>query len=294
MYLLCYYFKLFGNGPIGFKFVKNSKDSRLVFHYSKIGVLHNVISSAVLSIVVFLYYYDGFELILGFLNYELIITAFGSVLILLIFSYKSRDLISITDQINMITSQKLIGETIVINNAFIIIFTLAIDILINYYRWNYFSTHLSFSKNFVRILVKFWCKSVINSVLLQFSVLLHLIKKYIESINNNIVDVLKHNNRLLHTRYINILSIRLKFHKLMESHGILCDLSQEISNYYSLQLLFCIAIIFTCATKNLYIFLKHLILLNEFNRPGFFQNFILIFSLFLLTTRVTAVLNEVF
>lgn len=86
--------------------------------------------------------------------------------------------------------------------------------------------------------------------------------------------------------------------QLRNIHRNLCDISEDVSNFYSVPILFCFALIFGLLVYYGYYFILPLLLTEELLEVAIFVNtafmiILLICPVFLLTTRITKVTSEV-
>lgn len=294
-----YYFKIFGNPPISLKVVRlnGANYPRWVFSHSMIGDLYNIILNFILfvaSITIF-YCTNHKTKILSWLKITEIIAGFAVFLILLRFHIQPKDLIPVINQLNNI-NQYIDVESVVIKTFFNIIFInafqfLKISIMNIFYREGHSNFFPILRTGFITS-TNIFNHLIIRAVFMQCTFMLKLIENCIAFINSemmNLLDesILEPNNIFLNT------SVLSKIQKYMHLHGLLYDLSQKLSNYYSLTLMLSTIYTFFTTIRVLYYFLEILMVTDTFHVPNILQAFLFILPLFWLTTRVTAVTNEV-
>lgn len=290
---LFYYFKIFGNGFISFKFIKNDQtnDSHWEFVYSKFGNLYNIILSFFLSAVSIIWYadyvYDYNSKTVStidvwkFIHVIYLISMFGIVVVLFSLSIKAKEYISIINKFNFLNQYSNI-EPIIKKNFTIVIVALPLKLL----QIAYNSRHMLMYgvPTFFAMILMFFNFSIfffLNSVLMHFSFQLQLVKNCLKSINNDLDDMLKRND---FSRDIN---------KYIDVYSFLSDLARELSCYYSLPLLASVGIIFMSTLVISYLSLQLLFVGDLFGFAMIIHSYILIYPLFFVTTNVTAILNQV-
>lgn len=179
-------------------------------------------------------------------------------------------------------------------NGIIIIIILLVQFLKMSLCWDSFTTDLSqMTRLGMRILMDFWTDSMMTSFLMHLSFLLQLIEKCVGIIENTVTDLPNHDCFDCDIRHKNYSVSKMKLNKCIELYSYACDLHHDLSYYYSPSMLLWIIIIFTLSLVFLYTFVQLWLISNVFSECVLFQMFILIFPLFWLTTRVSALLNEV-
>lgn len=118
------------------------------------------------------------------------------------------------------------------------------------------------------------CVVLINTKMMEPSV----------TINENIPCVIGFSNKL---------AINRKVEKSLDTYIILIELQQELANFYSLPLLLSIIVIFNFSLSRSYYFFQDLVVENYFAIAIFVEIISWSNPLFWITSRVTAILNEV-
>lgn len=291
-----YYFKIFGSGPISFKSTNGSRNNNVqwIFNHSKDGILYNIIIlTMLLSVRCILLYQSHSTGMNKWLNNVIFFSYFCIVLVLLKFFIERRKFDSIMDKLNFIHQyDKKLVKKAVMKNVFTTMILLTIDLLaLSYYHTKYSSIFVTIGV-FLSIL---WVHQILFSVFIQFSFFLDLIENCMKSINNEMINMLKCNNNILYNIQSSTNSrVIVKLHQCVNMYSFLCDLSQELSSYYSFPLLMCVTVIFTRLLTFSYVFLQALIIKNSFQQRFLISVSIVICLLFLITKRVTAIQNEVY
>lgn len=236
-------FKVFGIAPISYDYVwDNAKNSHnLIFKTSWIARVYNVA-------LIFYFIPTGFIAVMNYKNnfvdhnpqqkliYTVLLFLFGTsnIFILIAFVFQHNEMKSIANKIiklqELTTKSHLPNKklyTFFIVNYFI---SYLINIFILFYR---FKTQVVF--------VTFFYISIYRVLFLlaQYSLLLKMIKDFFKSINDDLNDILlKQPICVLDTFNLNV-----KIDKLMHSHKCLCDVSRDISSFYSFSMM--------CATLNI-------------------------------------------
>lgn len=259
-YLNCY-FRIFGHAPIGLKCFKLNQSSnfRCVFIQSLIGKQYNILLTLLLIILsITHYYFDAYcrdseskSKLQNLFQTSRLISVLGTVSVILKFSIQLKELHAILNKLCSISEFNV--EPVIMKNFLVIVSTNIIQLLrITFFWWNPYSIHYySFiSEHKIAFFLEIFTKIFIDSVLMQYSLTLQLIESSIEFLNNHMIETLKSSNIAYD------INLRIKFEKYSKLHGLLCDTSHELSNYYSLPLLLLIMITFNSVLRNSYWFIQ--------------------------------------
>lgn len=290
---LFYFFKIFGILTISYDFVwKNDTKSRsLVFKFSRIGIVYNIILTTFLIVL------DGYNFFVlkPKVNYMVetkqeillndigaLLRVLGTVFILIIFSFKHSKMVSIANKINLvrslsekpvITEKKLFG--FYVGNfiaVFLILFT------INYYIYKVVTIHL------IRIFI-------VSSLLVQYTFVLKMIKDFYKFINDSLQELLLKRS----CWNLDDIKLGLKIDKLMYMYSCLCNLSQELSDFYSLPMIFATFHLYLYLLSRSYYYIKSAFISGSYlkNWKIFFDVYLVTLSLTILVVNVTNTIKEV-
>lgn len=142
-----------------------------------------------------------------------------------------------------------------------------------------------------------FCIFIIDIVLIQYSIILKLIKHFFQMINENLLYVTKKSLLPIDIQAISVPKLEMKLDHLMKLHHLVTVLSQDISNFYSLPMLFCTFNIFIDLLVCSYTVIKELIFSNNLYVANNILNlshiYFNILSLSTLTINVTETIQEV-
>lgn len=248
-----FFFKLLGLAPVSYDHVWSDakKSWILVFKTSKVGIIYNAALVCCLTPLdirnaILVSEQDvslkGYKDTLIFTLYGFLFS-FGNVFTLIVFIFQHAKIVSIANKISEL--RELILENNTTKHEFFSF--LFLNFLLSFY---------------VVILASFFLKEIdkidalalylnvfVNFFLfIQYIYILKLIKSLFESINNTL------NNQLLKNDELN---------KLMHSYSFLCDVSQKISNFYSLPLIWSISNIFYLLLWTTYSVIQSLYISNH-------------------------------
>lgn len=132
---------------------------------------------------------------------------------------------------------------------------------------------------------------LVSYVLLQYSVILDLIKHYFKFLNDNLCQILRQTIWARKTESIHETNLISKFNQLMLLHDLLSRVSKKLSSYYSLSVLLCAFNIFAMTLLSVFIASSELLILNQ---PLVIHNFfdlyysgMMVLSLIILSISVT-------
>ncbi|NP_001177697.1 gustatory receptor 23 [Nasonia vitripennis] len=242
---LFYFYKIFGVAPMTLDSTKN-RPSDVSFAYSKFGILYNLF---LVILTIFAFYQCAilvhFDVSVGmdfqrFVNTtHLIFFVFTTLIVLIIFCVRQERAVALANRLSSIYYlNKNIKLSAILPSIKGIVSMTFITTIMWLVTTPYDDAHLL--TYYVAIsLYNF----VINSVFLQYSVLLKLLYHLYRSLNTDLRSLLesldiaiemdRHSNN-----EIKLTSGRLK--RLREIHMLLCHLSGDVADFYSLPIFFCI------------------------------------------------------
>lgn len=142
-----------------------------------------------------------------------------------------------------------------------------------------------------------FCIFIIDIVLIQYSIILKLIKHFYQIINENLLYLTKGCVWPLDIQIIYVSKLGMKLDHLMQLHHLVTELSQEISEFYSLPMLLCTFNIFIDLLVCSYTVIKELIFSNSMlianNVLNITHIYFNIISFSTLTINVTETIQEV-
>lgn len=288
-----YFFKAIGLATVSYSHVwsDTKKSWILVFKHSRIGIIYNIaliiclIPLDVINVIL-IYKEDIFlqnhQEILVFTLYGFLFS-FGNVFTLIVFIFQHDKMTSIANKIYKL--RELTNENDLTKNKFFSI--LFVNSLISFIMVNLPS--VLFQK-----VILIYCMalsfniSVTFYLLIQYILVLELIKGFFKSINDTL------NDESFQTAELN-LSLRLE--KLMFLYTCVCDVSQEISDFYSLPLIWALLNIFYILLWTAYNVIQSLFIFNQSPDVYFFYNlnyiYLCIFLLPAFVVNVTETIKEV-
>ncbi|OXU27795.1 hypothetical protein TSAR_011298 [Trichomalopsis sarcophagae] len=242
---LFYFYKIFGVAPMILDSTKN-RPSDVSFAYSKFGILYNLF---LVILTIFAFYQCAilahFEVSVGmdfqrFVNTtHLIFFVFTTLIVLIIFCVRQERAVALANRLTSIyyLNKNIKLSTILPSIKGIVLMTFATTIL-------WLATTPSDDAHLLTYFVEISLYHfVINSVFLQYSVLLKFLYHLYRSLNTNMrsllesLDIAIEMNRHSDNE-IKLTSGRLK--RLREIHMLLCHLSGDVADFYSLPIFFCI------------------------------------------------------
>lgn len=298
--ILYYFFKFFGSATMSYEIINRGRqrNSDLV-NLSKIGQLQNILFSILFISLTIIY--DGYidrnsvdvSKTMKYIHVNFILSSFAIGFTILRPSFKQKEVLSIMKKF-IIISQNLILDQLIRKKFYIVTFA----VIIQSFRtislvWRLLSRQALISSIGFLIFLDLYLDCVINSVLLELSFLLQLIENCIQCVNNDMIDERRFNFFSCDTRSLKNWSLRLKVKKYSDFYRYISNLSQELSDYYSLPVLLLITVVFMITLTFLYMFLQVLMVADSFNESYLLKILILIYPLFWLTVRVTALIKEV-
>lgn len=230
-----YFFKIFGIATISYDHVWSSKQNRwiLFFKSSWIEIIYNIVLLCILTPIMFVhldFFYEN--KIFGASHRETVIYIasallfmFGTIITLVFFIFQHANIKSVANKI--IRLKNLTKENWVLNKLLFTFF------LVNYLT-SFSVIILLFSSSnrapifyIIGIYISFY---EILFLMTQYTLILKIIKDFFKFLNNELNEVLLKQPHLT----IESLELCLKIDKLMHFYSCLCDVSEDISNLYSL------------------------------------------------------------
>ncbi|NP_001177445.1 gustatory receptor 25 [Nasonia vitripennis] len=262
-----YYFKLVGLSCVSF-----SSKSRLdiCFLTSKLGALYNVILALLITCFNYYVVLIVVKVSFGSLHFDraidfgrVCLAVISSVFILITYCFKRKKATIILNRINTIAelsvnlrSNGKSGHDGLCKPAKRIFFVFLVTWLVliavtpklKFYALLYFAAQYS-------------CEMVIMCMLVQYSMLLSILKQLFETINARFTISSEANFQVRrfsqHRSNEFGLEVKLnRFSYLRELHLSLCEVAEDLSQFYSQSLLFCIAYVFSSLVLYAYFFVK--------------------------------------
>lgn len=291
---LFYFFKVFGSATISYYhvWISEKKSWILVFKKSLIGISYNIvlivfsIPANIISVIVFSkhkIFAQSPQEILLFTFYG-ILFGFGNVFTLIVFVFQQAKMASIANKIYKL--RELRSDNNSTKNKFFSI--LLINFLFSFgatILLSLFSRKISIIHAIVLNLNIF----VVFFLFIQYVIVLKIIRGFFKFINDTL------NNELFSQSKLNL---KLTLEKLMHSYSCVCDISQEISDFYSLPLIWAILNMFILLLWTTYNLIKKFFIYNQ--KPDlliFFDLMYIHLAAVLLSTfviNVTETIKEVF
>ncbi|XP_031786111.1 gustatory receptor 18 isoform X1 [Nasonia vitripennis] len=106
---------------------------------------------------------------------------------------------------------------------------------------------------------------IIHAMLLQYSLVLKLLQQLYRSVNADLSSLLKKSSSISDDNNCHLMLKRLKH--LRQIHATLCQISQDVSNFYSLPMLFCVTHVFLTQIIYCYYVVMTLIVWNINEKP---------------------------
>lgn len=219
------------------------------------------------------------------------VTTFIISVILLKFSVQRGKLVLILNKFNAIINHHLNLETIITKIFFIqttslvlILFILSIEI---YYQRNESILYLA-----MFFVLNFLSEGMVNSIMIQLLFMLEIIKFSVKFVHYEMIKILKNKTTPAAVKLVDESILSLRFQELMNLYSSTSYLNRQLSNYYSLQLLSCILIIFNFSLS-LSTFVQRT-LSYRFDETYFCELIIWTSALLLITVQASATSIEVF
>lgn len=292
-----YFFKILGIFTVSYHWVWTRKTNswNLLFKFSCIGIIYNgfFIFFIVSMSIIYVYFDFGIkffkhtkqESFIFFLMTYL--SRFNFILILLVFTFQPSKIVSIANKINELVS--LVPKAFDLNKKLFIIY------IGNFIVVHFLQTVLIYltSKKVILDQLKVF---IIYALYIQYTWILKIIEGFYKFINKNLQAwLLKHSKVFLDDEVV--YSEIPKINELMFLHSFLYDLSQELSNFYSLPMILAIFNMFMYQLWSAFNFSKRLFIFDDLTYSSFLIISIFIYqgilSLVILVITVSNTVKEV-
>lgn len=292
-----YFFKAFGIATISYGHEWNNEKSSwiLTFKSSRIGIIYNVVfcgSLIFIRMAQLIFFIEN--KVFGESHREIVINTvyvllfgFGQIITLTVFIFQRSKIVHITNKISML--KDLASENCITEKSFFtfFFFNYLISFIINFLLYSDKNAVLLFYV--VGMTVSTYA---VLFLLTQYTLILKIIKRLFESVNNDL-------NKILLKQPV--LSIQkqeknLELDKLMYLYTCLCDVSEDISNFYSLPMFWGVLNTFINLIFSTYFSMKRLFNSNynlDIMLPNFINIYLNIISLTTLVVFVTKTIKEV-
>lgn len=304
-----YCFKIFGIVPFTLKANKINQIKTGVNNLETFSKIDKVYSLLVTCLIVTLHYtginymhdtnYQGFlkENKLTTTIYHTLI-AFGSSNILLALCYQQSEIVFILNKINAAKDSLKCAEAHTFKDKF---FSYLSIVFFGHVCVLFIFVFYSFQRNSLKAQLFFLALGLsiflVNSILMQYCMMLKVLKQMFKFINDNLKSILeKHNVSFGNLDFQNNSFVK-QIDKLMNSYDSLNKLSQQVSDFYSFPMLWCGLIILMALINEIYNIMKEVIVLN-FESKMFYpfalsHIYMNIISLSTLAIHVTNTIEEV-
>lgn len=294
--LMFYFFKIFGIATVACDHVwyDGKKSWILVFKHSLIGIIYNVVSICLiipLNIIGIIFVYKS-KIFVASDNEISVITAFeclfsfGNVFTLVVFIFQQNKMASIGNKIYKMKELVPVEHKITNNKLCLFLFgnfVMSFGLIIFL---SSFSEKISLAYTIIHEVNIF----MVLFLLIQYSSILNMIKSFFTSIN----DALSEAFLKPHISTLEKLHLNYKLDKLMYSYTCLCDVSQDISNFYSLPMIWTVSNIFILLLFFLHIAFKRLFILKDYLDFSFVVELIYVYSgIVSLTSLLVYVTNTI-
>lgn len=248
------FFKFTGISTIGMKEKIERGISNVTFSMPKMGIFYNIFLMCLTGISFFISIYYTLErrplMIQSFpekiKNSIDVCNVFSAIYVLVIFSLRQQSAMKIAGKIYM--HKKLYSITInkkspiLISIVFVLIKNSLVLIVAHIAFWN------RALEVIVHLLVANISTFIINSLFMQYGMILEMVKQFYQSINHELEEISKNKwvrfNENLFVSRKNHKMLLLKIEKLILSYKSLGSLSENISEFYSEPLSICVPYIF--------------------------------------------------
>ncbi|NP_001177451.1 gustatory receptor 33 [Nasonia vitripennis] len=272
--LLFYFFKMFGMATMKYEIstIKNEKiKKRRLFTYSKIDIVYNsflILVTTILNIILVGLKIDDKTSLPNVRGVQKItdVVQFGfatltCVFILVYFCARQKKAIEMADQICQIYGSMIVNNCDTGEKRSILLITLFV-FSINFIFWlvmiiTSVNVTMATPNNLIfYYLAVYSCHVIMQTLLMQYSIILNMIGYFFLHINKSLVILLKKPNQLfLDAQCRNIDKTRgERLLKMRKTYLILCKISEDISDFYSPLMFFCLSVTFvTLIRSGLYI-----------------------------------------
>ena len=261
-----YFFKAFGLLVVKYqsKFSYNSQLKRCLFRYSKLGIVYNLFLMCVLMTINYYYcivpsYRAEFG---GRVHFDRaidtlrsVIGVVASLMVLIIFCLQQNQAVNIANRI--VTYRK---SSLNLNNKFSSQDTSLTTIIMNVFVADLIPWLLvicmvpMIDYKIIMYFISVWlCDLIIIGTLLQYSIILRLIREHLSIVNDKFSHVSRETTYFRKIEMIGNKDIDLKmrlkeFSRLCELHSALCQVSEDLSKFYSYPMLSCTCYFFASLT----------------------------------------------
>ncbi|KYN09743.1 Putative gustatory receptor 28b [Trachymyrmex cornetzi] len=315
--ILIMFFKLIGLATFAYRIVIYKKRTSYTFQCSKLGIVYNVVLTSLIialycmSIPYILneYYHDKTNLTVGIEVLQSVLGALVSCVILISYCIKQKSLVRIANRLITIEHeiQRLYDLCYLLRRqrifyTMIIVCILKICLLIL----------LLFTDILVIQIVRFSWLTIglliflVGWLLIQYFLLVTVIQTGFVDVNRAIQNLTRINTpdlrlqSLCQTRRIIVNNSTVhQLLQLRDVHCHLCEISEDVSSFYSLPVLFGIIFVFPTLIYSSYYLFSPLLMTNDILNLNYSYIFnlivwmiFLIYPIFLLTNRITRILIE--
>lgn len=292
-----YFFKIFGLAPMSFEatWLERNKSWRWIFSKSRFGTFYNVFLICLTILInafgVRSMYATNYQ---GNTSQDTTLTviedtviAASTVLILTIYCYLQSDLVTVLKKINYGREYATIMDVNVRLNdnvlfdfvTFICACNVGIMLISLFFELDRAGANVAIyyfiyvSDNLLATMVTF-----------QYSAFLKMLQKMIAFVNENLDDVLIKSRSCSEVGDTENYKLVLEIDQLMKFHTLVCEISRDVSKFYSFPMLLSILEFFIILNHGLYFSVKDLVILNK----GLtYSSFIDLFGLYLSLTSIT-------
>lgn len=308
------YFKVFGLATMNVELNKNYKIKKWIFTYSRLGNVYNIALICFLSVLKFFCirlmfeFYDvsggnQFDKIIDLAR--LVISVVGSIIILFKFCICQETAIRIVNRIIAFQEYCSVSDfkqfyrnkDVLINILEIFIVNASIWIVMIFSSKMYRD-----KKSMTFYTATFSCDLIINYTIIQYSILLKLISEFFHSVNSYLTYYLK-NVSIYNKMYVINDFVPKKLDHFIDIHNMhlrLCEISKELSDYYSLPMILCLSHVFVSVLLYGFFVLKSILVTASSTAISTDQYMLCFFTLLentsllvSLTTSVTRIISEV-
>lgn len=303
--LLLYSFKLLGVATVAINnsFKKLNKNERFLFSYSSKGKLYNIFLIFFISAANYIgltYIYKN-NIIAE--NLDRIVDYFTAIFILLMFSMKQGECVTVANKLVIIKQSFNFFGNKIKRQETVIKKNIMKTFLVNFFSWFFVLATLPMLgiSSSLCFMVLYLNQFVINAMIFQYVVILKFINGLFKVINSSLSEYLKKSTSLCDTYVSQSSGNKSKIDRLKYLHKLYCSLCavcQEISDFYSQPMLFCVSVFFLSLTNIGYNLAKPVVLKKQtFASYAYFHyclyEFLYIVLIVIITKSVTATVKEV-
>lgn len=259
---LFYFFKICGVATMSLKTDSincNNKKSYIInFTTSKIGIVYNILFIFLLTTLK----YFTIKILIetdygGKIKFEKVIntihdgfTLFASAYILIVFSIRQKRAISLVNDLKLVWQSKSVLNTKQMENKNHTLINAVKNIfLVNSFTWFLFliTSVVGDWDLFVYNISSYLSSMIINSIFMQYSIILNLIQKIFISINESLLRLLNSSSSVIEVSSIHSKNSQCNVNKLLflkNLHSSVFKLSRDLSDFYSHLMVLCILYVF--------------------------------------------------